>query len=385
MILPALVALILLASPGDGLTGNMADFLDEHAAALLAESHEPGLAVVLIEGGRVTLCEGYGLADREAARPVGADTLFNVGSVSKSMAAWIVMSAVDAGDLALDQPVTDLVGEALLESAGDDAAGVTIGRLLSHTAGVGMPSVTGYPVGESAPSLEPTPSLEDVLADLGPLVGEPGTGFAYSGGGYGLLQLALERQSGLPFARLARRSVLGPLGMQRSDFATPPAFDDDVAVAYSVRIAADDGQGVPDGMALAPRTYPVAAAAGFWTSARDLGRFLEAHMARSAEEPAGRGILRPETLVGMGTPVPPADRYGLGYELPPPLDGHAVFMHTGTNLGWKAHLMVVPDLGIGIGALTNTDAGETLHAVMRKFRDEAMALASGEHRGDEER
>lgn len=360
---------LLFAMPGpifptaqESVSDRLAGWIRENVPALLARHDEPGLAVAVVQDGRLTLCEGFGLADRGAERPVTADTLFNVGSISKTLTAWVVMERVEAGDFGLDDPLDDLLGAwPLHQEGGPDRHAVTVAGLLSHTAGVGLPSVSGHELGGAQPSLR-----EELAASV-TLVGPAGERHAYSGGGYGLLQLLIEERGGRPFAEQARKRVFEPLGMADSRFGAP-ADRARLATAYSVRVGeAPGGEPVPE------RAYTFSAAAGLTTSARDLGRFVAAHMPGPESEPVGRGVLRPETVGLMGRPWMPAEHYGLGYELPPPLGPHPVLMHTGTNLGWKAHVMVLPSLGVGIAVLSNTDRGETLHAVMGRFRDEVVA------------
>jgi CubicO group peptidase (beta-lactamase class C family) len=344
--------------------GDLPAWIREHVPALLEEHAEAGLAVVLLQDGRVTFCEGFGVADRESGRAVTADTLFNVGSLSKTVAAWVVMHQVDEGAFTLDDAVAPLVDPWPLDQEdGPDRDAVTVAGLLSHTAGVGLPSVPGHDPSETPPT------LREELARLVTLDGPAGETWAYSGGGYGLLQLLVREQTGRPFAEVAQETVLQPLGMLSSGFGPPaPGVVARLATPYTVRTGEQ-----PGGEPVPGRVYVLEAAAGFVTSARDLGRFLQAHVAGPADEPPGRGVVSADTLTLMGRPWPPAERYGLGYELPPPLGPHAVLMHTGTNLGWKAHLMVLPSLGEGIAVLANSDGGETLHAVMLRFRDELVA------------
>ena len=131
-----------------------------------------------------------------AGRPVDGDTVFQAASISKTLTAWGVMRLVEQGALELDAPVGRYLTRWQLPPSPYNHDGVTIRRLLSHTAGL---SLHGYP--GIAPE-QPLPTLEESLSGGHPgaedvrVVSEPGTTYAYSGGGYTLLQLVVEEVTG---------------------------------------------------------------------------------------------------------------------------------------------------------------------------------------------
>jgi CubicO group peptidase (beta-lactamase class C family) len=67
----------------------------------------------------------------------------------------------------------------------------------------------------------------------------------------------------------------------------------------------------------------------------------------------------------MRTAQAPATRYGLGYEVTPPLGSYAIAGHSGSNFGWKADMLIIPAAGIGVVMLTNSDPGAVRRVVMR--------------------
>lgn len=140
---------------------------DSLAPALLAESGVPGLAVGVIEGGRVVFTRGYGVADRASGRPMTAGTLLQVASVSKPVTAWGVMRLVDGGRLALDAPVNASLRRWQVPPSEFGADGVTVRRLLSHTAGLGVPAAPWFPADTTFPTLEQ--ALRGQAGDRGPV------------------------------------------------------------------------------------------------------------------------------------------------------------------------------------------------------------------------
>ena len=236
----------------------------------------------------------------EVVRAKGPDEPFQAGSVSKSVAAFAALRLVDSGALELDQDVN----ERLVSWQLPDGEGVTLRRLLSHTAGLGVGFFPGY---EGSGEL---PTLVEVLDGTPPSVTDPvrvetppGNGFRYSGGGYALVQLLVEDVTGRPFAEVARELVFEPAGMASSTFEQRTG---------------------------AWHHYPEQAAAGLWTTAADLARFV-AVLQRDAEPMKTPAVdLPPEgewsALAELGMAAP--QQFGLGLFL---LDGW--FGHLGGAFG----------------------------------------------------
>ncbi|HVG43953.1 MAG TPA: serine hydrolase domain-containing protein, partial [Longimicrobium sp.] len=186
--------------------------LDSAVPALLREAHAPGAAVAVVEGGRIVLERGYGAANVASGAPLTARTTLNVASVSKPVAAWGILRLAREGRMPLDTPINSIVRRWRLPDSASPASGVTVRPLLSHTGGVGIPSVPWFLADSAAPSLEDV--LDGRAGGRGPLRVEaaPGAGWRYSGGGYTLLELAAEETSGEGFDAYMRERVLRPLG-----------------------------------------------------------------------------------------------------------------------------------------------------------------------------
>lgn len=281
-----------LAEPGD------ADGFAAAAAAYLDAHNRGNAAFRLVESGEI-FAEHF----VSIGTPVDAHTRFPVASISKWVTAWAVLDRVEAGELALDVPVARYLTRWALPPGPFDNDGVTIRRLLSHTAG--LTDDLGYLGFEPGQPLQP---LEDSLnraADAEPgadgrvRVGiEPGSEWRYSGGGYALLQLVLEEVSGEAFADHVGRTVLEPLGMHDSTFELPDGAN--VATLYDV-----------DGRSVAPRRFTASSAAGLYSSVGDLARFAAAH----AGAAAGGGVLEPDTVALLRQPQATAfgtEIWGLG-------------------------------------------------------------------------
>lgn len=336
----------------------MPDLLERHAVV--------GVAVAEVRDGRIAWADGFGLADADRGIRVSTDTVFNVGSISKTVTAWGALRLVEQGKLDLDAPVSSSLSRWTFPESEYDTDGVTVRRLLSHTAGLSMHSIPGFAEGVSRPRLEQLLSGDyrrsTYTAPGTPveIVKEPGTGWSYSGGGYILLELLMEEASGESFPDHMRDAVLEPLEMSSSRFG----WDGEqlagiTAVPY----------GRP-GRAYDTFCFASTAGAGFYTTVLDMARFVAAGLPAGDDQPMGRGVLRPETVASMYEPVLLANGRpafcGLGYFVPARAEGQVRRVHHGgSNFGWNALLLALPDLGHGLVILTNTDnAGALTQAVI---------------------
>ena len=303
--------------------GDAAAF-DQAAVAMLDEGNVGNVAYQLLSDGEV-ISEHY----LSIGEPVDGDTLFQVASLSKWLTAWGVMVLVERGELDLDAPVNGYLNRWTLPAGSFDDTGVTARRLLSHTAGLtdGL-GYAGFPPGTP---IQPLTESLTLAADASPnadgrtMVGlEPGTTFAYSGGGYTLLQLLIEEVSGESFERFMQDNVFVPLGMLRTTFTPDLTTTDNMAVFYDM-----------DGREAVHYRFTALAAASLYTSAADLSRFLQAHLPGQQGEPIGRGVLAPATLELMRAPQARqfgADIWGLGTMLfAPDAQGNYVIGHDGNN------------------------------------------------------
>lgn len=325
--------------------------LDSLVPALLEELATPGAAVALIRDGKVVVAKGYGWADRERGVPVTAATLFNIGSISKTVAAWGVMRLVEDGKLDLDAPVERYLTRWHLPPSEYDHGGVTVRRLLSHTAGLSLHGYPGFNPSQTLPSIES--SLSGATNGSGDVrvIMPPGTRWQYSGGGYTIAQLLVEELTGRPFHDYMRAEILQPLGMTSSSYV----WDDMVAA----RAATPYG---PFGAIPGPR-FTAQAAAGLQTSLDDFVRFALASMSGARPDLATK-VLPTRVVAAMQEPVGPSSDYGLGYGVVEVLDGARAVGHGGANEGWMARFLVVPRSGDGLVVMTNSTLGGNVHGYL---------------------
>lgn len=321
--------------------------LDSQVQDLLKKYGVPGVKIAVIEGDKVWEKE-YGYADKSAKKLISTNTIFQVGSVSKMVAAWGAMKLVDQGKIDLDAPVEKYLTRWHLPKSNYSSEGVTLRRILSHTAGLSLQGYAGVAPSKKLVTIEESLSGKTYGAGDVRVIHEPGSKFQYSGGGYTLLQLIIEEVSGMPFEKYMEQEILKPLGMNNSAFEWKDEFNPNMAKAYGVL-----GQTLPNYI------FTEKAAAGLFTTAADLAKFEMAAMNMSHEEPAGRGVLKPETVALMTTGVTNA-HWGLGYQMIDLPDGETAVGHGGTNRGWRAQVVELPGKKQGLVVLTNSDMGDNI-------------------------
>lgn len=254
-----------------------------------------------------------GLVEHEELYSVGKkvtrNSVFQVASLSKWVSAVGVMTLVEEGKLDLDEPVSTYLTRWHLPASDFNNEGVTVRRLLSHTAG--LTDGLGYSGFEPG---VPTQAIEESLtkavdADEGisgsVQVGmEPGTAFKYSGGGYTLLQLLVEEVSGQSFASYMKTAVFEPLKMTHSSYVWEDSLGFDLVEFYN-----DDNSEAPH------FRYTSLAATSLYTSLADLELFFQIFLKGKNNEPIGRNVISAETLKMMREPHAATmgmDIWGLG-------------------------------------------------------------------------
>lgn len=326
--------------------------LDATIPDAMKRNRVPGAALALIRGCEVAHQGGYSYADKTKKIPVTGRTGFNVGSISKTVAAWGVMLLVERDMLELDAPVENYLTRWHLPSSKFDVNGVNVRRLLSHTAGLSLGGYPGWKPGTKLPSLEKSLSGRTNGAGKVRLVAEPGTEWRYSGGGYTLLQLVIAEVTHRSFSEYMKDEVLGPLGMDRSSYAITPEI-----LAGSSNAHSKTGARVPG-----PR-FTAEAAAGLHTTLEDLTIFAAAVL-RADKKLPGRGLLRPKTVRLMTSPAPVTNgTWGLGYIIRPLQPDMTLVGHSSGNRGWVANCWVVLETGDGLVMLLNGTNGKAVYDV----------------------
>jgi len=360
IVLQAVAALAIGAQePPIAAAADPLDALVAELDALRKRSGVPGASFALMEGGKIVRAVGLGVRRQGGDAAVDAETMFQVGSVSKPVAALGALRMVADGRLALDRDVGEwLVSADVPDGPARRGKAITLRGILSHTAGLSVHGFAGYLAGEEVPDLldvlagAPPANSPPIVVEL-----EPGTKRQYSGGGYCVMQQTMIDVAEKPFPELLDELVLRPLAMTRSAYAQP--------LPESLRGNAVAGHTwPPKPLPGDAPTHPELAAAGLWSTPSDLLRF--GHALQRAWAGEAGAILPRELARGALTAVAPGDDFGLGFQLFAD-GGVPAFGHGGSNQGFRALIYFVRDRQDGFALLTNGDGGDSMIAPAQRL------------------
>lgn len=202
--------------------------IDTYFSQLVAAQGFSG-AVLVAKSGEVVLHQGYGLARDTGKTPVTANTVFDIGSISKQFTAAAILHLEMQGLLSVDDPITNFFA-----NVPPDKAGITVHHLLTHSAGFTQDHFEG--------DLTPLTKEEALRAILAQKLGfEPGTEYSYSNASYTLLAMVIEEVSGRPYTFYLRDSFFEPLGMSATGFYGEPHWAS-LPVANTYFNGEDQGQ-----------------------------------------------------------------------------------------------------------------------------------------------
>jgi CubicO group peptidase (beta-lactamase class C family) len=322
---------------------------EQHAPVALSERMSQlnvnAVSIAVVRDRKLDWTRTYGFADKERNIAATPDTLFQAGSISKPIAALAALQRVDAGTLDLDRDVNDYLKTwHLPDNEFTVAHKVTVRNILNHTAGL---TVWGFP-GYSRDTQ--IPSTVEVLDGKGntPAIRvwkQPDLSWRYSGGGYTILQLLLSDQSAMPFPVLMHDAVLKPLQMNHSTYQQPlpKALWASAASGYDRSGKKVEGDW---------HVYPEMAAAGLWTTPRDLAKYVIAVQNSNL----GRAhLLSPQLLHAMLTPG--MNNHGLG---PVITADRLRFGHGGADDGFQAEVTGFLDGRAAVVVMANSDNGGRL-------------------------
>lgn len=177
-----------------------------------SQNNTPGAAVIVIQDGKILHKKGYGMADLETRAAIGADTVFNIASVSKQFTAMAVMMLAERGKLSYSDPLAKFFPEF---PAGQQ---ITIRHLLNHTSGLADFTIY-WKEGQRINKGSARRTADDIIKFLiqqNKLDFMPGEKWRYSNSGYVLLTAIVGKVSGVPFEQFVRENIFQPLGMNGS-------------------------------------------------------------------------------------------------------------------------------------------------------------------------
>jgi CubicO group peptidase (beta-lactamase class C family) len=347
------------------LTGERRAQFEAYVVDALRRYNVPGASVAVIQHGDIVYLHGFGVTALGGAQPVTPDTMFMIGSITKSLTTMLASALVDDGKLAWDTPLVDLVpGFAV-----DDPT-------LTHSLSVrdafcnciGIPArnldfyfqsaaLTPDQVVTSLADIAPNAARGELFQYNNALIAAGGyaLGAANGGAAYGL---------GLAYDTALRTRVLRPLGMPRSTFDPNEVLaGGDYAMPHAI-----DLTGTLRRLPLIEEraVLPVRPAGGLWSNAREMARYLQTELDQGVA-PDGTRVVSAENLMETWTPevtvpAPPAlspamaasqGGYGLGWFVGE-YHGLRMINHAGGTNGFSAEFAFLPEADLGVVVLSNS-------------------------------
>lgn len=341
------------------------------------DAHAPGLVYGIVADGRLVHVKAIGTQELEQKRPVTADSLFRIASMTKSFTALSILKLRDEGKLSLD----DLAETHVPEMRGwryptSDSPRIRVRDLLNHTAGF----VTDDPWGDRQ---QPMPEAEftALLRSGVPFTRTPGIAMEYSNLGYALLGRIVANVSGMPYRTYVERNLLTPLGMASSGYEVTASPIERRAIGSRW-----ENNAWLEEPTMAHGVF--GAMGGLQTSANDYAKYIAWLLsAWPARDGAERGPLRRSTVreLAQGSnfaslrprggktganACKQAAAYGMGMISAADCELGFTLSHGGGYPGYGSFVLLLPDQGIGIFAFTN----RTYTGASGVVWDAAMAL-----------
>ncbi|MET0463363.1 MAG: serine hydrolase domain-containing protein [Chitinophagaceae bacterium] len=313
-----------------------------------------GLSVAVIDNYQIVWAKGYGYADKKENRKVTTHTLFEPGSISKSLNAVGILQLAQQGKLDLYQDINQYLSNWKFPyDTVSHGRKITTAQLLSHTAGL---SVHGFPGYHRDSAIA---GVTDILDGRAPSnteavrsFTEPGQQSRYSGGGILITQQMLTDLTKQSYEQYMYEHVFRPLGMTNSSYYQPPPVSQRKNLATGYK---PNGNEVPGKYFI----YPEKAAAGLWTTPTDLCKYIiEIQLAYQGKSSK---LLNQEMVKLHLTPY--KNDIALGTYIQN-RNGEKYFDHTASNEGFTGVFIAGLTNGKGAVVFANSDDGNLMFEVI---------------------
>ena len=354
---------ILISFVSFSVNANMSDLSKKIDLLFDDRSQKPGCAVGLVENGEYIHSKGYGLANLEHEIPIGMDTIFRIGSVSKQFTTMAIAILEEKDELSFEDEmkvhIPDLV---------DYGEKVTINHMIHHYSGLGDYEYMDYPgrfknaVGEEFrwgnEDYLTNKEFHDLIKTL-PLIRKPEKKFHYSNTGYVLLALVAENASGMSLREFAEKEIFKPLGMNNS------FFNDDVNLPFKNRADAytpiDDES---DKYKINVTNLSWVGDGGVYTSLNDFIKWDE-NFYENTLSMGGQSLIQTMEMTFEETKVSKRNQkmdkekenentYAFAQNLAY-YNGYKRWSHSGSWVGWLAHYARFPELRFSTVVFCNTN------------------------------
>lgn len=328
--------------------------LDTKIEAGMATYAIPGAAVGVLYRG-IEYVKGYGVTNIDYPTPVDGDTVFRIGSTTKTFTGTTAMRLVEAGKLDLDAPLRRYLPD--FRTADPTVADTaTVRELFNHTPGwLGDDLLDTGPGDDAAARYAAGMSADPQLTT-------PGTVFAYNNAALAVAGRIVEIVTGTTYESAVRQLVIDPLGLAHTRYFADEIIGFNVAAPHNLV----NGQAVVDEDFY--RVWrSVDAAGALISSARDQLRWARFHLGHGTVPGGTTRLLSQQSLQAMranpgpgGTLFVELDGVGVTWMLRPSAEGVRIVQHGGDWPGQHSGFLMVPQRGFAITLLTNSEGGPGL-------------------------
>jgi len=314
------------------------DKLDQYIAKRMPELNAPGMTLVVADRSGPLRISTYGFADTKLRRPVAPDTLYEIGSISKSFCGLAILQLRDEGKLDLHKPVREYLPWLEIDSRFDP---ITVHHLLTHTSG--MPG--------DAPMFPRAPYGGKLWTGYA-----PGTQWNYCNLGYRLLGLIVQKLDGRPFAQAVRARLFERLGMTSSEPVITMDIRPRLATSYvgyfeDRPLMSDRKFAEAGGLIFTEASGSIASTPG------DMGKYIQ--MILNGGQIANGRLISEDSFRQFLTPFAKAAEFGpdtsYGYGLAiDQIEGRKIARHTGGMVSFVSSIHM--DVTDGVGAFASVNA-----------------------------
>ena len=345
--------------------------LEDCVLAQMEDQQVPGVVVGVLHGAE-ELVAAFGVTNIDHPLEVTDETLFQIGSTTKTFTATALMRMVDDGRLDLDAPLQKYLPDFSLANE-EWARRVTPKHLLTHTGGWEGDYLSIHPVGGRgrdalARAIEAMPRV--------PLLTPPGTLFFYNSVGFSVAGRLLEVLTGQRYERALRELVLAPLGLGSSYFLPEEVITRRLAVGHVHRSSGE----IQVARAWGGQRCNWAAG-GLSSNVHDQLRYARFHLG-DGKTSGGERLLHPASMARMQSPQVEVGDCGEAFGISWMLDrlrGTKTVGHGGRAAGQVAAFGMIPERGFALVVLTNADTGYVLReSVLRWVHERVLGLVPEE-------
>lgn len=357
-----LLSIISLSQENNLISIKTKSFIDSTYNALLKKNKVVGASIAIVENGVVVYATGYGFADKENQIAADENTVYRIGSATKSFTDLGIMQLQEQNKLNINNSIKDYLTDLKIESRFDDHNKFLIRDVMTHTSGLPSDIYNGF-------FCDSPPDEKWVINELNKqkTIAPSNTILAYSNVGYGMLGEVIARSSNLSYSEYIKQHIFDPLGMNSSYIDLDTARSKHFSKGYLV-----------DKHYVEPLIRDQAAGL-IHSSVNDMANYITMYLANGTYN--GNTIASEASIAEMqknhlsNTLLSSSSNWGFGLyssemNVKKESDSSVVTItgHGGDTYFYHTDFAFVPELNMGVVILTNTDKGTSINSAKKLIR-----------------